>query len=294
MISPVPSGLVKKSASPGRAPFFGQIASGRTVPTTARPYFGSASRIVWPPASSPPAARTCRSAAAKISASISIGSSSGKAAREQRRAAHREDVVECVRGRDRAVIGGVVDDGREEIEREDQRPLVIEPVDGGIVGRGEADEEVIGLRWDEAREQLLETRGRILGRAASAGGEVGELYGSGVQVHGGVSLKSVSGTVGGVRAFVHVRRTVHSYSRAGKGDDGRSRRHLGERRSLSFLPRPVRADRLDSSHSRCSRIAAASSASETEPSNFAFTRPSRPTRKTHGSLLRPHCNIQRL
>ena len=50
------------------------------MPTTASPYFGSSSRIVWPPASSPPAARTCRSAAAKISASISIGSSSGNAA----------------------------------------------------------------------------------------------------------------------------------------------------------------------------------------------------------------------
>ena len=82
MIRPVPSGLVRKSASPGLAPFFGQMPFGCTVPTTASPYFGSASRIVWPPASRPPAARTCWSAAAKISASISIGSSSGKAAIE--------------------------------------------------------------------------------------------------------------------------------------------------------------------------------------------------------------------
>ena len=83
MIKPVPSGFVRKSVSPGRAPFFGQIASGCTVPITARPYFGSVSRIVWPPASSPPAARTWASAAAKISASISIGSSSGNAAIER-------------------------------------------------------------------------------------------------------------------------------------------------------------------------------------------------------------------
>ena len=47
---PVPSGFVRKSASPGRAPLFGQMPSGWTVPTTARPYFGSSSRIVWPPA----------------------------------------------------------------------------------------------------------------------------------------------------------------------------------------------------------------------------------------------------
>jgi hypothetical protein len=60
--------------------------------------------------------------------------------REQRRAAHRENVVEGVRGRDRAVVGGVVHDRREEVEREDQRPLVVEPVDGGVVGRSEPDE----------------------------------------------------------------------------------------------------------------------------------------------------------
>src|ERR687888_648703 len=58
MISPVPSGFVRKRASPGRAPFFGQIPSGLTVPTTASPYFGSASRIVCPPASSAPEARS--------------------------------------------------------------------------------------------------------------------------------------------------------------------------------------------------------------------------------------------
>jgi hypothetical protein len=44
--NPVPSGFVRKSASPGRAPAFGQIPSGCTVPTTASPYFDSASRIV--------------------------------------------------------------------------------------------------------------------------------------------------------------------------------------------------------------------------------------------------------
>ena len=41
---PVPSGLVRKTASPGRAPLFAQNPSGWTVPTTARPYFGSSSR----------------------------------------------------------------------------------------------------------------------------------------------------------------------------------------------------------------------------------------------------------
>ena len=85
MIRPVPRGFVRNSASPGRAPFFGQIASGWAVPMTASPYLGSASRIVCPPASSAPDARTCSSAAAKMRARISVGSSSGNAAIESAR-----------------------------------------------------------------------------------------------------------------------------------------------------------------------------------------------------------------
>ena len=80
--SPVPSGFVRKTASPGRAPLLTQIPSGWTVPTTARPYFGSASRIVWPPARIAPAARTCSSAPAKTAPTSSVSSSSGNAAIE--------------------------------------------------------------------------------------------------------------------------------------------------------------------------------------------------------------------
>ena len=47
---------------------------------TARPYFGSGSRIVWPPASVPPASRTLDEAPAKISVRTSRGRSSGNAA----------------------------------------------------------------------------------------------------------------------------------------------------------------------------------------------------------------------
>ena len=73
---------MRNSASPGRAPAFGQIASGCTVPTTASPYFGSSSRIVCPPARIAPAARTRSSAPASTSPSTSTGSSSGNAATE--------------------------------------------------------------------------------------------------------------------------------------------------------------------------------------------------------------------
>ena len=86
--------------------------------------------------------------------------------REQRRPAHREDVVEGVRGRDRAERVRVVDDRREEVDREDERAVVVEPVDGGVVGGVEPDQEVSGVRRDEPGEELLEPRRRVLRGAA--------------------------------------------------------------------------------------------------------------------------------
>ena len=58
------------------------MPSGWTVPTTASPYFGSLSRIVCPPARIAPASRTCASAASRIAATVSCGSSSGNSAIE--------------------------------------------------------------------------------------------------------------------------------------------------------------------------------------------------------------------
>ena len=54
--------------------------------------------------------------------------------REQRRAAHRKDVVERIRRCDASERCGVVDERREEVEREDDRALVVELVDRGVVG----------------------------------------------------------------------------------------------------------------------------------------------------------------
>ena len=59
----------------------------------------------------------------------------------------------------------IVDDRREEVDREDERALVVEPVDGRVVRRVEADEQVLRLGRDEAAQQLLEPRGRVLRRA---------------------------------------------------------------------------------------------------------------------------------
>ena len=54
---PVPSGLVSRSTSPGRAPLFNSTRSGCTRPVTDRPYLSSSSSMECPPTSSAPASR---------------------------------------------------------------------------------------------------------------------------------------------------------------------------------------------------------------------------------------------
>ena len=78
--SPVPSRFVSSSTSPGRAPPLRSRRSGCAVPITASPNFGSGSRIVWPPASTPPASRTFAAAASNTAARAAFGKSSGNAA----------------------------------------------------------------------------------------------------------------------------------------------------------------------------------------------------------------------
>ena len=136
--TPVPSRLVSSRRSPGRAPPLRSSRSGWAAPMTASPYFGSGSRIVWPPASVPPASRTLDEAPSKIAASTSRGRSSGNAAidsanrtrppiaKTSRQRVRRGDLPERPR---------VVDERREEVERADDREVVADPVGGGVVGR---------------------------------------------------------------------------------------------------------------------------------------------------------------
>ena len=94
--------------------------------------------------------------------------------REQRGSAHGEDVVERVRRCDRPVVGRVVDERREEVEREDQRALVVQAVDRRVVRRREPDQQILRLDRHEPLQELLEPRGGVLGGAASGRGEVGQ------------------------------------------------------------------------------------------------------------------------
>ena len=162
------------------APPSARSASGCTVPTTASPYFGSTSRIVCPPARIAPAACTRSPAPASTSAEHLGRKLFGErrdGEREQRGAAHGEDVVERVRRGDRAERARVVDQRREEVDREDDRPIVVEPVDRRVVRGVEPDEEVLRLGGDEPGEQRLEPRGCVLRGASARPRERGELHG---------------------------------------------------------------------------------------------------------------------
>src|SRR5207302_988320 len=67
----------------------------------------------------------------------------------------------------------------------------------------------------EPTQKLLEPGGRVLGGAAAAGGEIGELDGGGVEIHGGRSV--FGGTLGVCLPCVHRRfsRSQHSRKRGG-------------------------------------------------------------------------------
>ncbi len=91
---------------------------------------------------------------------------------QQRRPAHREDVVEGVRRRDGAVVVRVVDERREEVHREDESAVVVQAVHGRVVGRIEPDQQVLGLDRDEPAEELVEPRRRVLRSAAAADREL--------------------------------------------------------------------------------------------------------------------------
>ena len=104
--------------------------------------------------------------------------------REQRRTAHRVDVGERVGRGDATPVVRVVDDRREEVGGDDDREVVAQPVDGGVVGGVEADEQIrvdrrVTRPADEP-EHGAQVGGRQLARAPRAVRERGEPYVLGV------------------------------------------------------------------------------------------------------------------
>ena len=95
----------------------------------------------------------------------------GNRERQQRSAAHREDVVERVRRGNGTEGPRIVDEWREEVDREHDRTLVVEPVHRGVVGGIEPDEQVLRIGRNEPREQRLESCRRVLRGAPSGARE---------------------------------------------------------------------------------------------------------------------------
>ena len=149
---PVPIGLVRMSASPGRSPPLRNAAARETSPLTAKPSASSAPSLVWPPTSAQPASRSTSLAPAIIADEVGLDlgfeavGHGGDRQRRLRLAAHGIDVAERVVGGDLAEQVGVVDDGAEIVDGL-QRELVAAGVDERrVVRRVEADDHVVARR----------------------------------------------------------------------------------------------------------------------------------------------------
>ena len=186
--TPVPSPLVSTSTSPGRPPAFVQIASGCTVPVTARPYFGSGSVIVWPPTTAMPASRATSAPPRMMAPAMAWSRSPGMPAMASANSgcgAHRVDVGDRVGRGDAAEVVGVVDDGREEVDRLHERQVVAEPHAGGVVERRGADQHARVVDRRQAAQHLGEVGGGQLAGAAAAGRHAGQPHGRG-RAHAGL------------------------------------------------------------------------------------------------------------
>ena len=101
----------------------------------------------------------------------------------QRLCAHGEHVGQCVRRGDGAELVGIVHHRREEVERQHGSRLVVQPVNGGVVGRVEAQQQVgVGRRRD-VLQYFFEVARTPLRRSTALLGEVGEAYALGL-AHG--------------------------------------------------------------------------------------------------------------
>jgi hypothetical protein len=87
--------------------------------------------------------------------------------------AHGVEIGEGVGGGDLTEVERIVDNRREEIGRDDERPARIEPPDSGVIRRAEPDQQVgVRLLLKEIAQRLQNLRQRFraqLGRSTGAG-----------------------------------------------------------------------------------------------------------------------------
>src|SRR3954471_2554751 len=95
--------------------------------------------------------------------------------REDRPPAHCINVGDRIGGCDAAEVERIVDDRGKEIGGRDQRLLVVQAVDRGVVGGFRSNEQFLGQAADRRRgKNLREHRGRDLAAAAAAVAEFGQ------------------------------------------------------------------------------------------------------------------------
>ena len=142
--TPVPSGLVRTSRSPGRAPPLRSSLSGMRRADHREAVFRL--RVADRVAAGERATRLAdlgRGAGEDLGQDVArqvLGECRDRQ-REQHPAAHREDVGQRIRRGDLPERPRVVDERREEVERADDRQVVADAVDGRVVGRVQAGDE---------------------------------------------------------------------------------------------------------------------------------------------------------
>ena len=182
--TPRPSGLVSVSGIPTCAASLRSSRSGSARPVTARPYFGSGSSMLCPPARNAPASAHASAPPRSTSAASVEGDPVARPAeqvdRDHRGAPHRLDVRQRVGGGDAPEGVGVVDDRGEEVGGGDDGPA-------GAVGGGSMRTAAASSPWSRPtsrspdarprpspRQHAFELAGRHLARAPAAGGVLGE------------------------------------------------------------------------------------------------------------------------
>ncbi len=82
--------------------------------------------------------------------------------------------LEMARRGDRAEVERIVDDRHEEVRCRDDRAIIVDPVDGVVVGRFDSDQQRIGKDTFGGTEYLAQHRGRDLAAATAAVTELRE------------------------------------------------------------------------------------------------------------------------
>ena len=179
VMTPVPMGLVRTSASPGLAPRVGDLLSGADEPCDGHAVLGFL--VVNGVASDDERAGLPRlgGAAFENTAQDVFRKADGEADDvqcQQGPGTHGVDIAEGVGGGDLPERKRVVDYGREEVYGLDESEVVVEAVDCGVVRGADPDEQVRIVDWGQMAQDLRQVVRTELGGSASAIGQLGKPY----------------------------------------------------------------------------------------------------------------------